>query len=183
LERIEPPCILLGVSAAAASAPFRRGRNGGYRPSQPVGLMLSEFRKFIERGSVVDLAVGIVIGAAFTTVVKSLVDDIVMPPIGKLTGGVNFSNLFITLGPEDYATLEDARKAGAATINYGLFLNNLVMFFIVAFAVFLIVKAYNRLQQEEAPVPEKDCPYCRMKIPVAATRCGHCTTDLGAART
>jgi large conductance mechanosensitive channel len=144
--------------------------------------MLSEFRKFIERGSVVDLAVGIVIGAAFSTVVKSLVDDIVMPPIGKLTGGVNFSNLFITLGPEEFATLDEARRAGAATINYGIFLNNLITFVVVAFAVFLIVKSYNKLQ-EEAPVSEKDCPYCRMKIPVAATRCGHCTTDLGATLT
>ena len=146
--------------------------------------MLSEFKKFIIRGPVIDLAVGIVIGAAFTTVVKSLVDDIIMPPIGKLTGGVNFSNMFITLGRGEYATLEDARKAGAATINYGLFLNSVVTFFIVGFAVFLIVKAYNRLQtkQEVAQPAEKDCPYCRMLVPVAATRCGHCTSDLSGAR-
>jgi large conductance mechanosensitive channel len=151
--------------------------------------MWNEFRKFIARGNVLDMAVGIIIGAAFTTVVKSLVDDIIMPPIGRLTGGVDFSNLFINLSGGEFASLADAKAAGAATINYGLFLNNVISFLIVAFAVFLLVRAYNRLIEtvtrknaEEAPPPpsEKECPYCRYKIPVAATRCGHCTSEIGA---
>ena len=146
--------------------------------------MLADFRKFIMRGNVLDMAVGIIIGAAFSTVVKSLVDDILMPPIGKLTGGVDFSNLFVTLGPGNFASLADAKKAGAATINYGIFFNNIVTFLIVAFAVFMLVRAVAKLQRAEPAAPaaptEKECPLCRMKIPVAATRCGHCTTDLGA---
>ncbi len=145
--------------------------------------MWPEFKKFLIRGNVLDMAVGIIIGAAFTTVVKSLVDDIIMPPIGKLTGGVDFSNLFITLGSGNYAALADAKKAGVATINYGLFLNNCITFLIVAFAVFMLVKAVSQLQKKEAApaVPtEKECPLCRMKIPVAATRCGHCTAELAA---
>ena len=146
--------------------------------------MLSEFRKFIVRGNVIDLAVGIVIGAAFTTVVKSFVDDILMPPIGRITGGVDFSNLFIDLSRGGYATLAEAREAGAATINYGLFLNNVIAFLIVAFAVFLLVRAYDRLRTlEEAAPPattEKECPFCVMRIPRDATRCGHCTSELAA---
>ncbi len=144
--------------------------------------MWAEFKKFIMRGNVLDMAVGIIIGAAFTTVVKSLVEDIIMPPIGRLTGGMDFSNLFLTLGSGNFASLADAKKAGVATINYGLFLNNVITFLIVAFAVFVLVKAVSQLQRKEAPPPasEKECPLCRMKIPVAATRCGHCTTDLSA---
>ncbi len=146
--------------------------------------MWSEFRKFIARGNVLDMAVGIIIGAAFTTVVKSLVDDIIMPPLGRITGGVDFSNLFINLGPGTYTALDQAKKAGAATINYGLFLNNVTSFLIVAFAVFLLVKGYNHLREEKEARPaaptETECPHCCLKIPVKASRCGHCTSDLAA---
>ncbi len=150
--------------------------------------MFEEFKKFINRGNVIDLAVGIVIGAAFGTVVKSFVDDILMPPIGRVIGGVDFSNLFINLsGGDEYASLAEAQAAGAATINYGLFLNNLISFLIIAFAVFLVVQSYNRLRVlEEAAPPaetEKECPHCRMRVPIPASRCGHCTSDLGAAPT
>jgi large conductance mechanosensitive channel len=144
--------------------------------------MFAEFRKFIVRGNVIDLAVGIVIGAAFTTVVKSFVDDILMPPIGILTGGADFSNLFINLSPGDYATLAEAREAGAATINYGLFLNNVIAFLIVALAVFLLVRSYSRfrtLEESAPPAPsERDCPFCMMRIPREAARCGHCTSQI-----
>lgn len=147
--------------------------------------MIDEFRKFINRGNVIDLAVGIVIGAAFGTVVSSFVDDILMPPIGRVIGGVDFSKLYINLSGGEYATLADAQAAGAATINYGLFLNNLISFLIVSFAVFLVVQSYNRLRTLEESAPptetEKECPYCRMRVPIPATRCGHCTSDLGAA--
>jgi len=147
--------------------------------------MLADFRKFIVRGNVIDLAVGIVIGAAFTTVVKSFVDDILMPPIGRAAGGVDFSNLFINLSPGEYASLAEAKEAGAATINYGLFLNNVIAFVIVAFAVFLLVRVYDRYRTLEESAPptadEKDCPFCRMRIPREASRCGHCTSQLSAA--
>lgn len=149
--------------------------------------MLKEFKTFAMRGNVVDMAVGIIIGGAFGTIVKSLVDDVLMPPIGLLLGGVDFSELFVTLkegatviGP--YETLSAARDAGAVTINYGLFFNALVSFLIVAFAVFLLIKAINRLQREkEAPAAApttKDCPYCLSAIPLKATRCGHCTSEV-----
>lgn len=144
--------------------------------------MLQDFRKFVARGNVIDLAVGIVIGAAFTTVVKSFVDDILMPPIGRITGGVDFSNLFINLSGGEYASLAEAQEAGAATVNYGLFLNNLISFLIVGFAVFVVVQNYSRLrtlEQSAPPTPtEKDCTYCLMRIPKDASRCGHCTSDL-----
>jgi large conductance mechanosensitive channel len=144
--------------------------------------MMQEFRKFIARGNVFDLAVGIVIGAAFTSVVKSFVDDILMPPIGRITGGVDFSNLFINLSGGDFASLTEAKDAGAATINYGLFLNNVISFLIVAFAVFMLVRGYNRIRTLEESAPpaetEKDCPFCRMRVPLEATRCGHCTSDI-----
>ncbi|HET8656335.1 MAG TPA: large-conductance mechanosensitive channel protein MscL [Longimicrobiaceae bacterium] len=144
--------------------------------------MLSEFRKFIARGNMIDLAVGIVIGAAFTSVVKSLVDDVLMPPIGLLTGGVDFSNLYVNLSGGSYASLADAQKAGAATINYGVFINNVISFLIVALAIFVVVQAYNRvrtLEESAPPAPtEKDCPFCKMRVPLAATRCGHCTSEL-----
>ncbi len=146
--------------------------------------MWADFRKFIARGNVLDMAVGIIIGAAFTTVVKSLVDDIIMPPIGKLTGGVDFTNLFVTLGTGHFDSLKAAKDAGAATINYGLFFNNIITVLIVAFAVFMLVRGFSKLQKQEAAAPaaptEKECPLCRMKIPVAATRCGHCTAELTA---
>jgi large conductance mechanosensitive channel len=145
--------------------------------------MLKEFKAFVLRGNVLDLAVGIIIGAAFGTIVKSLVDDIIMPPIGLALGNVDFANLFALLKPGEkaappYATLADAQAVGAVTINYGQFINNVVTFLIVAFAVFLIVRAANRLRPQEAAAT-KDCPYCRMAIPVEASRCPHCTTDLG----
>jgi large conductance mechanosensitive channel len=146
--------------------------------------MLKEFQEFAVRGNVVDMAVGIIIGAAFGTVVKSLVDDVVMPPVGLALGNVDFANLFALLKPGEkappYATLADAQAAGAVTINYGQFLNTVITFIIVAFAVFLIVRTANRLQpQEAAAAPAtKDCPYCRMAIPAGASRCPHCTTEL-----
>jgi large conductance mechanosensitive channel len=147
--------------------------------------MLNEFKKFIARGNVIDLAVGIVIGAAFTGVVNSFVNDILMPPIGKLTGGVDFSNLFITLGAGEYASLAEAQAAGAATLNYGLFLNAVISFLIVAFAVFLLVQSYNKLREEHDSAPaaptEQECPFCLFKIPIGATRCPHCTSEQPAA--
>jgi large conductance mechanosensitive channel len=146
--------------------------------------MLTEFRKFIARGSVFDLAVGIVIGAAFTSVVNSFVNDIMMPPIGMALGGVDFTNLFITLGPAEYESLAAAQEAGAATVNYGLFLNAIISFLIVAFAVFLLVRSYNRLRESEESMPaaptDKECPFCRFTIPLGATRCAHCTSELAA---
>jgi len=146
--------------------------------------MFKEFKEFAMRGSVVDLAVGVIIGAAFGTIVKSLVDDILMPPIGLLIGGLDFSNLFISLSGAQYPSLAAAKEAGAPTINYGVFLNNVLNFLIVAFAVFLLVRQINRLKRE-TPVPppaatEKPCPYCISTIPLAATRCPHCTSELRA---
>lgn len=148
----------------------------------------SEFRKFIARGSFFDLAVGIVIGSAFSTVVSSLVKDVLMPPIGLLTAGTDFSELYLNLSGTEYASLAEATQAGAATVNYGAFLNNLIAFAIVALVLFLLVREYNRLQErfrreaEEAPAPaEKTCPRCRMSVAVEATRCPHCTSELEAA--
>ena len=149
--------------------------------------MLKEFKAFVMRGNVLDLAVGIIIGASFGTIVKSLVDDVIMPPIGLALGNVDFANLFVLLkpglkAPAPYATVADAQAAGAVTINYGNFINNVVTFIIVAFVVFLIVRVANRLKPQDAAAPStKDCPYCRMAIPVTATRCPHCTSDLKAA--
>jgi large conductance mechanosensitive channel len=144
--------------------------------------MFGDFKKFIARGNVIDMAVGIIIGAAFATVVKSLVDDVIMPPIGLLINGVNFSDLFIILSGEQYTTLAEAKEAGAATINYGLFLSNLLTFLIVAFATFMLVEAATRLQRREELAPssptEMVCPHCLFKVPVGAHRCGHCTQEL-----
>ncbi len=147
--------------------------------------MFKEFREFIMRGNVVDMAVGIVIGAAFGAIVKSLVSDLLMPPIGLLLGKADFSNLFVVLkegqtaGP--YASLADAQKVGAVTVNYGLFVNSLISFLIVAFAVFMVIRAINRMRrQEEAPAEPvtKDCPFCLSAVPVKAVRCPHCTSEL-----
>jgi large conductance mechanosensitive channel len=150
--------------------------------------MLKEFKAFALRGNVLDLAVGIIIGGAFGTIVKSLVDDVIMPPIGLALGNVDFANLFVQLkagpkAPPPYATIGEAHAAGAVTINYGQFINNVVTFLIVAFAVFLVVRAANRLMPRDAAAAPatKDCPFCRMAIPVGATRCPHCTTELRAA--
>ena len=142
--------------------------------------MWADFKKFIARGNVLDMAVGIIIGAAFSTVVKSLVDDIIMPPIGKMTGGVDFSSMFVKLGPGDFKTIAQAKDAGVATINYGMFINNLITFLIVAFAVFMIVKAASKLQRPApaAAPTDQPCPYCKMPVPIGASRCGHCTADI-----
>ena len=148
--------------------------------------LAKDFKTFAMRGNVVDMAVGIIIGGAFGTIVKSLVDDVLMPPIGLLIGNVDFSNLFLVVKGGDptapYATLAAAKEAGAVTIAYGQFINALVSFLIVAFAVFILVRAMVRLQQkEEAPPPApttKDCPYCFTGIPIKAVRCPHCTSEL-----
>jgi large conductance mechanosensitive channel len=146
--------------------------------------MFSEFKTFIMRGNVVDLAVGIVIGAAFTTVINSFVNDLLMPPIGLLLGKVDFSNLFVSLNGQPFPSVAAAKAAGAPTLNYGMFINNVINFLIVGFAVFLVVKQVNRLQGP-APAPAlatRPCPHCAMEIPKAARRCPHCTSDLGATR-
>jgi len=139
--------------------------------------VLKEFKEFAMRGSVLDLAVGVIIGAAFGKVVSSLVDDILMPPIGRLLGHVDFSSLFINLTDKSYVSLAAAKAAGAATLNYGIFLNTIINFIIVAFAVFLLVRSVNKwLPKPPAPVTTKDCPQCAMPIPVSAKKCGHCTS-------
>jgi len=147
--------------------------------------IVEEFRKFIARGNVLDMAVGIIIGAAFTSVVRSLVDDILMPPLGLLTGGVDFSNLYVNLSGGKYASLAEARAAGAVTLNYGLFINNVLSFLIVSTAVFFLVRTYNRFlealgrtEKKSGEMSEQPCPHCLMKIPIGATRCGHCTSAL-----
>jgi large conductance mechanosensitive channel len=139
--------------------------------------VLKEFKEFAMRGSVLDLAVGVIIGVAFGKVVSSLVDDVIMPPIGRLLGHADFSNLFINLSDKSYASLAAAKAAGAPTLNYGNFLNTIINFLIVAFAVFLLVRAVNKwMPKPAAPVTTKDCPQCAMPIPVAAKKCGHCTS-------
>ena len=141
--------------------------------------MLKEFKEFAMRGNVVDLAVGVIIGAAFGKIVSSLVEDVIMPPIGLLLNHVTFSELFISLSGKSYATLALAKADGAATLNYGIFLNTVINFLIVAFCVFLVVKQINRFAPKPAAVPTtKDCPQCAMPIPLTAKRCGHCTTQL-----
>ena len=146
--------------------------------------MLKEFKEFAMRGNVVDMAVGIIIGAAFGAIVKSLVDDVIMPPIGMLMGNVDFANLYVVLkegaaAAAPYASLADAKKAGAVTINYGVFINSVISFLIVAFAVFMLIRNINRLQRE-APVEvtTKECPFCTSLIPLKATRCPLCTSEL-----
>lgn len=144
--------------------------------------MFKEFKEFAMRGNVVDMAVGIIIGGAFGTIVKSLVSDVIMPPIGLILGGVDFSNLFIVLKegtiPGSYAALAEAQKAGAVTVNYGLFINSVISFLIVAFAVFLLIRAINRLKRGEEEPTTKECPHCMSQIPLKATRCPHCTSQL-----
>ena len=141
--------------------------------------MLKEFKEFAMRGNVLDMAVGIIIGAAFGKIVASLVDDIILPPIGQLLGKVDFSGLFINLSATPYATLDEAKLHKAATLNYGLFLNTIVNFLIVAFAIFLLLRMVNRWLVKPAPAAApttKDCPQCAMPIPLAAKKCGHCTS-------
>lgn len=142
--------------------------------------MYKEFKEFIMRGNVVDLAVGVVIGAAFGKIVTSLVEDVLMPPIGLLLGGVDFSNLFINLSAENYASIAAAKAAGAPTLNYGIFFNNVINFLIIALAIFLLIKQINRMK---APAPAaapttKDCPFCLSAIPIKAIKCAHCTAEL-----
>lgn len=152
--------------------------------------MFKDFKAFVMRGNVVDMAIGIVIGAAFGAIVKSFVDDVLMPPIGLLLGNVDFSNLFLTLkdgvkaaGP--YASLAAAKAAGAVTLNLGVFINTIISFIIIAFAVFLVIKGINRMKREqEAPPAEpttKECPFCFTAIPIQASRCPNCTSQLSAA--
>lgn len=145
--------------------------------------MLKEFKEFAMRGNVLDMAVGIIIGAAFGRIVTSLVEDVIMPPIGQLVGKVDFSGLFINLGGRHFDSLVAAKAATppGATLNYGIFINNVINFLIVAFVVFLVVQQMNRLMKKPAPAAAptmKDCPQCAMTIPIAAKRCGHCTTQL-----
>lgn len=151
--------------------------------------MLKEFKEFAMRGNVMDMAVGIIIGAAFGTIIGSLVSDVLMPPIGLLLGNVDFTNLFMVLRegefPGPYATVAVAKEAGAVTVNYGLFVNTVVNFLIVAFAIFFAVRGMNDLRKKEEAPPAapatKECPYCLSTVPVKATRCGHCTSELKAA--
>jgi large conductance mechanosensitive channel len=163
---------------------------GVARPSrdQPLGeskLMLKEFKEFAMRGNVLDMAIGIIIGAAFGKIVTSLVNDLIMPPIGLLLGGVDFSQIYINLSGGSYESLAAAQEAGAATINVGVFINTILNFLIVAFAIFLLIRNVNRMKRkEEAPPPApttKDCPHCLSAIPIKATRCAHCTSQLEAA--
>ena len=148
--------------------------------------MFKEFREFAVKGNMIDMAVGIVVGAAFGTIIASLVSDIIMPPIGLLLGNVDFSGLFLVLKQgkvaAPYATLADAKAAGAVTMNYGVFINTIISFMIIAFSVFIVVKNVNRLKREEklppAEATTKECPFCLAAIPVKAVKCGHCTSEL-----
>src|SRR5258705_13796243 len=144
--------------------------------------MMSEFRAFLMRGNIVDLAVAVVIGAAFGAIVTSFVNDILMPPIGRVLGRANFADLFVTLSGGSYPSLAAAKAAGAATLNYGVFINTIINFVIVAFAVFVVIRQANRLKgPPPAPAaPPRECPYCATAIPVSARRCPHCTSDLTA---
>ena len=152
--------------------------------------MFKEFKEFVVRGNVVDMAIGIVIGAAFGTIVKSFVDDVLMPPIGLLLGNVDFANLFTVLkegakAARPYASLAAAKAAGAVTLNWGTFINTIISFIIIAFAVFLVIKGINRMKREEEPPAAepttKECPFCFTAIPIQASRCPHCTSQLTAA--
>jgi large conductance mechanosensitive channel len=142
--------------------------------------MLKEFKEFVMRGNVLDLAVAVVIGAAFGKIIASLVDDIIMPPIGLALGNVDFANLFVSLSGKDYPSVAAAKAAGAATLNYGIFFNTIFNFLIVAFVIFLLIRSYSKMQKPKlAPAPTtKDCPYCLSAIPIKATRCAHCTSEL-----
>ena len=151
--------------------------------------MLKEFKEFAMKGNVLDMAVGIIIGAAFGTIISSLVADVIMPPIGLLLGNMDFSNLFLVLKegkvPGPYASLAAAKAAGAVSVNFGLFINTVINFLIVAFAIFLLIRNVNKLKRQEAAPPPtpttKDCPFCLSAIPIKASRCAHCTSELKAA--
>ncbi len=146
--------------------------------------MLKEFKEFVMRGNVIDLAIGIIIGAAFGKIVTSFVSDILMPPIGLLLGKVDFGNLYINLSGVRYDTLKAAKEAGAATINYGVFLGTVIDFLIVAFVIFLVIRQINRMKrkQDESEASTRECAFCLSSIPIKATRCPHCTSDLKAAQ-
>lgn len=142
--------------------------------------MLKEFQEFIMRGNVVDLAVAVIIGGAFGKIITSFVEDVLMPPIGLALGNVDFSNLFLNLSGKDYTSVAAAKAAGAATLNYGIFFNHIINFLIIAFAIFILIKQINRLQKP-APAPAlttKDCPHCLSPVPLKATKCAHCTSEL-----
>ncbi|MBN1622757.1 MAG: large conductance mechanosensitive channel protein MscL [Clostridia bacterium] len=144
--------------------------------------MWKDFKKFAIKGNVIDLAVAVIIGGAFGLIVKSLVNDIIMPLVGKLLGGTDFSNLFIVLGPGSYNTLVEAQEAGAATLNYGLFINTIINFLIISFSIFLVIKLFEKAKKKEEPAPAapttKKCPYCITEISIEATKCPNCTSDL-----
>lgn len=142
--------------------------------------MMKEFKEFIAKGNVMDMAVGVIIGAAFGKIIGSLVEDVIMPPIGLLLGKVDFAGLFLNLSGQDFETLKAAKDAGAATLNYGLFINTVINFLIVAFVIFLVVKQVNRLKKTEpaATPTTKECPHCCSAIPIKATRCPACTSTL-----
>jgi len=144
--------------------------------------MLKEFKEFAMRGNVLDMAIGIILGVAFGKIVASFVEDILMPPIGRLIGKVDFSNMFLSLSGQHFDTLAAAKAAGAATVNYGVFLNSVINFLIVAFAIFLLVQQVNRIKRQPQAVPAapttKECPYCLSAISIKATRCAHCTSEL-----
>jgi large conductance mechanosensitive channel len=141
---------------------------------------VGEFQEFAIKGNVIDMAVGIIIGAAFGSIVNSLVKDIIMPPVGMLLGGINFADMFIALDGKSYSTLTEAQAAAAPTINYGLFINAVISFLIVALAVFMMIRQVNALKKKPAPPDPKtkECPFCKESIPKAAVRCSHCTSDL-----
>jgi len=145
--------------------------------------MLKEFKTFVMRGNVLDLAVAVIVGGVFGKIVSSLVNDVLMPPIGLVVGKVDFSSLYLNLSSDTYASLAEAQKAGAAIIKYGLFINTVIDFLIVSFVIFLVVRLANRLQRQEAAAAPaapttKECPFCLSTIPLKATRCGHCTSDI-----
>lgn len=142
--------------------------------------MIKEFKEFIARGNVFDMAVGIIIGGAFGKIVASLVSDIIMPLIGLLTGGINFSDQFINLSGTEYATLAAAEEAGAAVLKYGAFIQNVIDFLIIAFVIFIFIKQINRFKKAEEPAPAttKVCPHCKSEVDIEATRCPHCTSEL-----
>ena len=143
--------------------------------------MLKEFKEFAMKGPVIELAVGVIIGAAFGKIISSLVDDIIMPPIGRMLGNVDFANLFVNLSDKEYPSVAAAKAAGAATVNYGIFFNTILNFLIIAFVLFLIIRQMNALKKPEpaaAAATTKDCPHCLSAIPLKATKCAHCTADL-----
>ncbi|HRW11818.1 MAG TPA: large conductance mechanosensitive channel protein MscL [Syntrophomonas sp.] len=142
--------------------------------------MWKEFREFAMKGNVIDLAIGIIIGAAFGKIVTSFVNDIIMPPIGLLLGKVDFANLYVNLSGQEFASLAEAVEAGAPVIKYGVFINSIIDFLIVAFVIFLVVKQINKMKKQEAPAEpdKKDCPFCKSSVAIAATRCPYCTSDL-----